>query len=217
MIKKVAIFVDWENLRQDISSIQKNNRDFREFNYNNVKHLSSLFQAFIDEDEEIYRIFFYTAPPKTSQDILNSFRNDNDKQNYQEYLDRDNNNQNFQNIYSTSKKLINDISKEPYVATRLGELKISGILTNGKPIISQKQVDMLLGLDIAHVSYNKLVDRILIFCKDSDMTPALKVARTTGLITIVAHIKGGFTITNSLIKHSDIIREKTVNTILNRL
>jgi len=40
---------------------------------------------------------------------------------------------------------------------------------NGKPIINQKQVDMLLGLDISPVSYMKLVDNILIFCKDSDI------------------------------------------------
>jgi uncharacterized protein (TIGR00288 family) len=217
-MKKIAIFVDWENLRMDIASIQRNNPQFRDFDYNNPTHLSKLFSGFIEEDEEIYRIFFYTAPPKTSNEILKSLKDISQKSSYNSYLSQVNNGitnrDKFQKVLAKSKKLISDIEKEPYIAVRLGELKINGVQNNGKPIINQKQVDMLLGLDISHVSYLKLVDNILIFCKDSDMTPALKVARINGIKTVVAHIEGGFKITNSLIKHSDIIRKKSPLDIL---
>ena len=72
--------------------------------------------------------------------------------------------------------------------------------------MNQKQVDMLLGLDIAHVSYQRLVDRILVFCKDTDIVPALKCARINGLQVCLAHIKEGFAIVAELKKHVDISR-----------
>lgn len=220
MKKKVAIFVDWENLRMDIASIQRNNEAFKSFNYNDPSHLSILFSSFIDNDnEEIYRIFFYTALPKTSNEIKKSLKNAEQQSKYENFLEitkghGNTNKDRFQAILEVSKKLIHDIAEEPYVALRLGELKVNGLQNDGKPILSQKQVDMLLGLDISHVSYNKLVDSILVFCKDSDMIPALKTARINGLKTIIAHIKTGFKITDSLIKHSDIIREKDPQNII---
>ena len=44
---------------------------------------------------------------------------------------------------------------------------------------------MLFGLDIAHVSYNRLVDRILILSSDTDIVPAMKTARINGLQVIL--------------------------------
>ena len=56
----------------------------------------------------------------------------------------------------------------------------------GTPIFEQKQVDMLLGLDVAHISYCRLADRALILCcNDTDMIPAMKLARVNGLQVIV--------------------------------
>lgn len=67
---------------------------------------------------------------------------------------------------------------------------------------------MLLELDISHIAYNKLVDRILVFSKDNDIIPALKCARINGLSVFIAHITNGFKIANKLKLHSDGIREK---------
>ena len=73
---------------------------------------------------------------------------------------------------------------------------------------------MLIGLDIAHIVYNKLTDRILIFSKDIDLIPALKCARINGVTTIIANLKDGFEVNHSLIKHSDLIRSRSCNQIL---
>ena len=119
-------------------------------------------------------------------------------------------------ITDTIQKFIKDISFEEYFALRLGELKLQGKDDSNRLIINQKQVDMLLGLDISHIAYNKLVDSILVFCKDSDMLPALKCARINGLNVFIAHIQNGFKITEKLKVHSDKIRIKSVESILKK-
>ena len=79
MKKKVAIFVDWGNLRKDIAKIQNYSKhtneqsiiDFQKiFDYNNSSHIIKLIDVFLENDEEIYRIFFYTAKPKPIEEIL---------------------------------------------------------------------------------------------------------------------------------------------------
>lgn len=217
-MKKVAIFVDWENLRKDLERVQKT-KLIKGFNYNNPTHLTKFFCFFINDDEEIYRIFFYTAMPKNCDDIIKEIKNDTDKEKYQKYINKTSQNrkthqETFDKIYEISKKLLDGIVLEPYIALRLGELQLKDIDTDGKPIIGQKQVDMLFGLDISHVSYMKLADNILLFCKDSDMTPALKTARINGLTTVLANLENGFKITHKLQKHCDLIRTKNLQDIV---
>ncbi|MBF0520588.1 MAG: hypothetical protein HQK92_12805 [Nitrospirae bacterium] len=73
------------------------------------------------------------------------------------------------------------MSVEDLVAVRKGYVAIRGTDVNNDPIFEQKQVDMLLGLDIAHVSYNKLADRVLLLSLDTDIIPAIKTARIHGI------------------------------------
>lgn len=66
---------------------------------------------------------------------------------------------------------------------------------------------MLLGLDIAHVAYQHLVDTIIVFSKDTDIAPALKCARMNGLHVSLANIKDGKEIISpTLRKHADSTR-----------
>lgn len=209
---KIAVFVDWENLRKDIENIQRNHKEFKEkFNYNNAKQVANLIKSFIEEDEKLYRVFFYTAQPL---DLTIRQRNSHFKW-LKEYIQNNKEqNERMNQIANNIKKFIKDISFEEYFALRLGELQLQGKDDRNKLIISQKQVDMLLGLDISHIAYNKLVDSILVFCKDSDMLPALKCARINGLNVFIAHIENGFKITEKLKIHSDKIRVKSIESIL---
>lgn len=211
---KIAVFVDWENLRKDIENIQRIHKEFKEkFDYNNAKQVANLIKSFIEEDEKLYRIFFYTARPL---DLTVRHRNNN-----LEWLDKyiQNNkeqSEKMNKIANNIQKFIKDISFEEYFALRLGELQLQGKDDKDRLIISQKQVDMLLGLDISHISYNKLVDSILVFCKDSDILPALKCARINGLNVYMAHIENGFKITEKLKVHSDKIRIRDIESILKK-
>ena len=45
----------------------------------------------------------------------------------------------------------------------------------------QKGVDIKLGVDIATLAYDKLVDQIILIAGDSDFVPAAKLARTKGI------------------------------------
>ena len=49
------------------------------------------------------------------------------------------------------------------------------------PHLSQKQVDMKIGLDIAKVSLAKTVDRVLLITCDSDFVPIVDFAQSNGM------------------------------------
>ena len=50
------------------------------------------------------------------------------------------------------------------------------------PWIEQKAVDMKMGLDIASIATKKLAEKLIIICGDSDIVPALKLARQEGMM-----------------------------------
>ncbi|WP_241522242.1 NYN domain-containing protein [Staphylococcus intermedius] len=76
----------------------------------------------------------------------------------------------------------------------------------------QKGVDMKIGLDIATLSYKKLVDKIVLIAGDSDFVPAAKLARTEGIDFVLDSL--GADIRDSLSLHIDGRRtcdEKYIN------
>jgi uncharacterized LabA/DUF88 family protein len=50
-----------------------------------------------------------------------------------------------------------------------------------QPFIEQKAVDMKMGLDIALIAVKKIADLLIIITGDSDIVPALKLARREGM------------------------------------
>ncbi len=102
------------------------------------------------------------------------------------------------------------MSVQDYFAIRKGKLKLRGFKANKheEPILVQKGVDMLMGLDIAHLSYKKIVDRILILSGDTDIKPAIKTARINGVQVIIANCPDISPIAEELKTHADIIRNK---------
>jgi uncharacterized LabA/DUF88 family protein len=58
--------------------------------------------------------------------------------------------------------------------------------TDFEPILVQKQVDMMIGLDIAKLSNTRFVDRLILITSDSDLIPAIRLARANGTkVTII--------------------------------
>lgn len=205
MRHKVAIFVDWDNLRNDIDLAKRNAKKreeayWKNIDYNDKNHISYFLRSFLDKDEDIYRIFFYTAKPLTHSDI--------------KHLPED-----IQNTFQEHprikeiNKFLDEIAQQDFFALRLGRLIYKGVDSKNKQIHKQKLVDMLVGLDIAHVAYQKLVDRILVFSKDTDMIPALKCARNCGVQVKIANLKCGIGFNRDLRKHSDIVITKSLEEI----
>jgi len=65
----------------------------------------------------------------------------------------------------------------------------------------QKGVDIKLGLDIASLSYEKLVDQIVLIAGDSDFVPASKLARMKGIDFVLDCLRNN--IDPSLTEHID--------------
>ena len=96
--------------------------------------------------------------------------------------------------FAQSDGWLNDLAGRDLFAVRLGILKWRGwkprkVLAKGtspsdsdfKPDFEQKGVDLRIGLDIATYSLNRLVDRIIIVTGDTDLIPAMKLARRCGV------------------------------------
>ena len=78
--------------------------------------------------------------------------------------------------------------------------------------VRQKGVDIKLGIDIASLSYEKLVDKIILIAGDSDFVPAAKMARKHGVDFILDPLRNN--IDPSLNEHIDgLISHDLVSTI----
>ncbi len=128
-------------------------------------------------------------------------------------------------------KLFDELGQMNLVALRRGKLKPRGwTLTDAyvrraiaatpgtprtaPPILSaddvffaleQKGVDMRIGIDVATLAIKRQVDRIVLLSGDTDMVPAMKLARREGVQVVVVAV-GGTRISPELIEDADILR-----------
>lgn len=137
---------------------------------------------------QLYRVFYYTAEPfaATQTNPLDG--------NVVEFS--------ATSAYRKNRGLIADLERQSHVAVRRGELAFRGWTlrrsvtarliadaAGGSPLkasdlqanLIQKGVDMRIGLDIASLALKRLVTDIVVVTGDSDMVPALKLARREGL------------------------------------
>ena len=216
-MKRVAIFIDWDNFRKELEKVIANtNTKLDDFDYNNLTQLMKLIKSFInDTEEELYRIFIYTAHPLSYKDVESELKKRNISQNEIQLFSQ--NKQKIDSTFVKAKKFIDNIALQEYVALRKGILKI-GAICNGEVTINQKQVDMLIGLDIAQLSYESRVDKIIVCSKDTDMKPAIKVARINGIHTVISKFKEiKQNIPKELREHTDTIREISFVDFVNNL
>lgn len=110
------------------------------------------------------------------------------------------------------------LGEKDLFAVRLGVLKFRGwkpknIPVSGKslsdndfaPDMEQKGVDMRIGLDMANLSKEKPVDRVILVTADTDFIPAMKYARTSGLQVVTVEPPNG-KLTQEFLMHADIKR-----------
>ncbi|WP_120950933.1 NYN domain-containing protein [Helicobacter sp. L8] len=219
---KVAVLIDWENLRRDLIYLQNADPNFKEhFDYNKCSNIMTMIHSFLEKDEMLYRIFFYTAKPTNPADLKKKAESNSELSHYLE--NNQDQTEKMKCRFNKINEFINNISYEKFVALRLGTLQFKGIYyqrknKQAKLNIVQKQVDMLLGLDISHIAHNKLADRLLIFCKDTDILPSIKYARLNGLHVALAHLTGetqaGIHIAPKLKVHSDDVRIQKTKDII---
>ena len=155
----------------------------------------------------LYRVFYYTANPLTG-----TSENPIDKTRV-----------NFASTkqHTQNRSLIENLELKPNFAVRRGQLSMKGWkvsdkslqgLVKGKriidaedllPNIQQKGVDMCIGIDLTVLAIKRLVSSVVIATGDSDLVPALKLARTEGLRVHLATL--GSPIGRELKVHADSI------------
>jgi hypothetical protein len=123
--------------------------------------------------------------------------------------------------FQASDRWLVDLAKAERFAVRRGTMAFRGwrpkntpisgrALTDNDfaPIFEQKGVDMRIGLDIASFADQRTVERIVLVSADTDMTPAMKHARKSGLEVVIVQlpVPPALTLHNDLACHADIIR-----------
>ena len=172
------------------------------------KHLNSH-----GERNELYRIFYYDCPP-TSKRIFHPFT--------QRQVDLSKT-----DLYEWTIQFLNELKKKRKFALRLGKLAEEQAHYTIRPQvvkklctgtisfddltesdflleISQKGVDMKIGLDIASSAYKQQVDQIILISGDSDFVSAAKLARREGIDFILDPL--GAPIKPDLFEHIDGLR-----------
>ena len=159
---------------------------------------------------ELYRIFYYDAPPCTKK-IFHPLHNrtfDFSKSDYCKWME----------------SILKELTKKRKVALRLGSIDDSSavyvltssatkeIVTGKRQLssltdsdfvssIKQKGVDMKIGMDIASLSYKKQVEQIVLIAGDADFVPAAKLARREGIDFVLDSL--GAPIKEDLFEHID--------------
>ncbi|WRD67431.1 NYN domain-containing protein [Helicobacter pylori] len=197
MSKKVAILVDGDFfIRCYKSHLKKQSVDkYEDLNPERLAraiHTHCLKHINKENDEELYRIFFYDCKPLDKKVHYPHTQRALDLSKSSTYKERT----------ALHKHLIS----KPCLALRLGYLDTNNArwvirdqekekkLFNKKISIEefqnddfiyhakQKGVDIKIGLDIATLALKKLVQKIVLISGDSDFVPASKLARVEGII-----------------------------------
>ncbi len=71
---------------------------------------------------------------------------------------------------------------------KLGRLAYRGMdELSGKPVLEQKQVDVLLAIEMVYAAARRSVDNIILLSGDGDFLPALELVKREGLAFALAH------------------------------
>jgi len=172
------------------------------------------------EGEEIFRIYYYDARPYDGTD-----RNPIDG----ELIDFSKS-----KTYRYGMRVIEELGQMDQIALRIGDIKPRGwALTDSYikqaikntrsvppahppllnpqdiyPSLEQKGVDMRIGIDVANLALQRHVDRIILLSGDTDMIPAMKLARRAGIQVILVQF-GGHRIVKELIEDADFLRKRS--------
>lgn len=161
------------------------------------------------EGYELLRIYYYDAPPSSAS--------------LKRPVSRNTLNLAATERYRLSQSLYDQLVLKPNFALRMGETQVSPAVWRLKAKsaqqlvkapraladedfdldISQKGVDMRVGLDMARLALKETVRSVIVVTGDSDFVPAFKFARREGVKVILETM--GHNVRTELRAHSDIV------------
>lgn len=204
-MNKIAILVDVGFVKKAFSS----GNPMRNFSPNSIYDFT---RAFVKDQEELVRIFFYHAEPFDGIVKLPVSDDEFDFKTTDEY--------------SNKKDFLKKLSLKDYVAIRRGKTVFTkwdlkdNVIDKFKenptytvtdddysPNIQQKGVDIKIGLDVAWISEHNEINKLMLITADSDFVPAMKFARREGVQIIVGQYKpySAF-LSHDFREHTDVTR-----------
>lgn len=88
---------------------------------------------------------------------------------------------------AASDSFFDRLERVPLLTVRYGKLVRRGETPDGQPILVQKQVDVLLAVEIVRIALRHEASEIVLLTGDSDLLPALRIARDEGIRIRLAH------------------------------
>ncbi len=159
---------------------------------------------------ELYRIFYYDCPPisKKMYHPLLGKTIDLGQQDYFKWMN------DFLTLLKQKRKVAlrlgvlddaNSVYSLKYEAVKKlcsGALSVDNLKESDFfPTISQKGVDMKIGIDIASLAYKQQVGQIVLIAGDSDFVPAAKLARREGIDIVLDPLEQA--VKENLFEHID--------------
>jgi uncharacterized LabA/DUF88 family protein len=189
--------------------------------------LAAIIEAFAlacvlrSENEEMHRVLYYDCPPY-----------DGDGRHKPHPLDptRRPTSEGYCNFFNS---VLTSLKSKAYFAVRLGEMSFDGWALSDKatheilahrrelvaddfaPVLRQKGVDLRIGLDVALMAKDRLIDRIVVVSGDADIVPAMKVARREGVQVVLTTLNHN--VKASLREHADLYRSVDLQAVLGAL
>lgn len=183
-----------------------------------AKELSSYCHRHIKDEKDgatLYRVFYYDCPPIAKKIYHPLLKKQIDLGKTEDY--------------TWANDFFNELKHQRKFALRLGRLAeeqaqfqikpdIFKKILNGTILledlqekdfslsVTQKGVDMRIGVDISSLAFKKQVDRIILISGDSDFVPAAKQARREGIDFILDPMRSP--IKDDLFEHIDGMRTK---------
>lgn len=154
------------------------------------KHINHLTHGAKNHDEYLYRIFYYDCPPSAKK-VYHPFLKkpiDLAKTDLHTWMTA------FHAQLKTKRKVAMrfGVLSEEFASYMLTKDALKDLCNNKRTFeelnendfsleMTQKGVDMKIGLDIASMAYKMQVDQIVLISGDSDFVPAAKMARREGI------------------------------------
>jgi uncharacterized LabA/DUF88 family protein len=210
MKKKVAVLVDGEWFRRRLEQAMPSlpNGITADLMYRHALAALDL------TTEELFRLFYYDCPPFEG---IETNPIDGAKVEFKK-----------QSKYQARTLFLKQMGQKEYVALRLGQARNRGWTlkdnyirrslngTHNAPSaadvfvsLEQKGVDMRIGIDVATLALKSLVNRIVLISGDTDMVPAMKLARREGVQVVLVDVAGCGKLHRQLIEDSDVQRTVT--------
>jgi uncharacterized LabA/DUF88 family protein len=181
-MRKVVFMIDGWFMRKRIYALKTFYYCGSEIRKYCLKHLK--------ENDYLYRIFYYDTAP------LEKKGHNPVSKKYIDFGKSD--------VAKAQTELLDSIKTTPNFALRLGhaewqnnqwvldaekfkellskKITVDDLTENDvRPLITQKAVDMKIGIDISQIATKRLADLLIIITGDADIVPALKLARREGM------------------------------------